>query len=133
MELGTGLEGKSYEEQLRELGFFNLEEFRDDLINLNNYLKGNCSKVGVNLFSQATRDRMRGNGPEAALGEFEPIPPCPITAVPDEELFSSLLVGPFQILEGVAEPGLVMLYYCDQMQDFIVAYGFDEWNVGHWI
>ena len=59
-----GLETKSYEERLKELGMFNFEKrrLRGGTIALFKYLKGNHSKEGQELFSIIPECKIHHNG-----------------------------------------------------------------------
>jgi len=65
--LVRGLENKSYEERLRELGF-NLG--KRNLITLYNYMKGGGSKTDVGLFSQVAGNRTKRNDLELCQGRL---------------------------------------------------------------
>ena len=47
----------SYEERLRELGLFSLEEFQGDIMKVYKYFKGGCKEYGARL----------ATGPEATV------------------------------------------------------------------
>jgi len=67
-----GLEHLCYEDRLRELGLFSLENgmLRRDLTVTFQYLKGAYRKDGENLFSKAFCDRTSSNGFKLKEGRF---------------------------------------------------------------
>jgi len=67
-----GLEYLSYEDRLRELGLFSLENrrLRGELTAAFQYLKGAYRKDGEGLFISVCSDRTRGNGSKLKEGRF---------------------------------------------------------------
>ncbi|PKU44394.1 hypothetical protein llap_5337 [Limosa lapponica baueri] len=67
-----GLEHLSYEDRLREMGLFSLENRRvqGDLLAAFQYLKGAYRRDGEGLFIRGCSDRMRGNGFKLKEGRF---------------------------------------------------------------
>jgi len=67
-----GLQHLSYEERLRELGLFSLEERRlwGDFIVAFQYLKGAYKQEGEWLFTRVAGDRTKGSGFKLKQGRF---------------------------------------------------------------
>ncbi|PKU34236.1 hypothetical protein llap_15459 [Limosa lapponica baueri] len=72
MKMIRGLEHLSYEDRLRELGLFSLEERRlqGDLVAAFQYLKGAYRRDGEGPFIRECSDRTRGNGFKLKEGRF---------------------------------------------------------------
>jgi len=98
-----GMEHRSYEERLRELGLFNLEKGRlcGNLIAAFQYLKGPARKL-EGLFTRAGSDRTRSKGFEVKESRFR----LDIR----KKLFSMRVVRPWHRLprEAVAAPSLAV-------------------------
>jgi len=72
VKLVKGLEGMSYEEQLRTLGLSSLEKrrLRDDLIALCSFLRRESGEEGADLFSLGSSGRTCGNGSKPCRGRL---------------------------------------------------------------
>jgi len=71
-KLVKGLEGMSYEEQVRTLGLSSLENrrIRDALTALYSFLRRGHGEGGADLFSLVSSDRTHGKGSELCQGGF---------------------------------------------------------------
>ncbi|KAK4818252.1 hypothetical protein QYF61_009427 [Mycteria americana] len=71
-KLVKGLEGMSYEEQLRNVGLSSLEEkrLRGNVFALYNFLRRGSGEGGADLFSLVSSDRTHGNSSKLRQGRF---------------------------------------------------------------